>query len=209
MAEKQNELIAKMDSQGKDLEAARKMLLDSQLAQARMDGELKALQLMAGKIGQGNSADMKQLVGAVQQVAVGGSVNPLTKEQLCDRTMAWVRKVRAFGQYDPSTDMAAWQQENQQMAQAKTQGEKQAIWNRDRLVEFQRNESRELDFRNNYLGEGLYLRDELKKRLPSLPTEDAENDHEINRMFGGDSSLWAINPGTSYMEELTRMLCPQ
>jgi hypothetical protein len=80
------------------LDKALEGLNSSLLSQEHMRGQLDTLGMVAGKIGQSSSSDMKQLVAAITKVADMGHVGALTNKQLCDRAFDLAKRLRAGGQ---------------------------------------------------------------------------------------------------------------
>jgi len=204
--ERQRELAKDVKSATDDLSDTRKMLLDSRLDQAHMRGQLDALQLMASKIGDNSSTNMREIVGAINKMSEGGRVHPLTNKQLCDRAMAWAKRVREFAtqKLGATVTLVEWQQQSKEIREAKSEEEKQAIWNRHTQEQVQRYQQFDLEFKQKFLGEALFLRDEMLKRVPSAP----EPSGMVSAMFNGSTNTFVIDNGANYIEQLARTLCP-
>ncbi len=205
--ERQRQLAADVAAANQALAEDRQMLLESKLAQEHMKGQLEGIGLIAGKIGQGTDEHMKQLVGAINKMADTGTVHALTNKQLCDRAMSWAKRVReSEAKFNSSSSsFTEWQQQVKEMNEAKTQEEKQVVWNRYTLASIQRYQQHDLEFKGQFLGEGIYLRDEITKRLPSVPTPPGMS----LSMFSGVTNTFIIQDGTNYLEQLARTLCPE
>ena len=204
--ERQRDLRQKVDSTQKTLEKTQEMLNTSLLSQEHMRGQLDALGMMAGKIGQSSSEDMKQLVSAISKMAETSHVGTLTNKQLCDRAFELAKRLRAFGTKAFTTDVDRLLSQQREFLSAKTQDEKNVIWQKRMQEETQRWMNNDMEFRTGYVAEAIYLRDEITKRLPSVP-QPTDEQRIIFRGFSGGS--WGIFGGADYLEILGRTLCPR
>jgi hypothetical protein len=202
----QQELKGKIDATQLKLDKAQELLTASLLSQEHMKGQLDTLSMVAGKIGQNSSQDMKQLVAAISKVANAGHIGSLTNKQLCDRAKDWAKRARVFENESRQEDEAQHHRTIVAWANAKTDDEKKKISEQNALSTGQAFMQRELEFRNNYLAEAIYLRDEILKRLPAVP----QPTHSQSRMFEGVAGPYGgIYDGADYMEKLALSLCPQ
>ncbi|MGC2695688.1 MAG: DUF308 domain-containing protein [Candidatus Angelobacter sp.] len=205
--ERQRQLAEDIKSSNQQLAEQRQMLLVSQLAQEHMKGQLEGIGIMAGKIGQGTDENMKQLVGAINKMSNTGTVHALTNKQLCDRTKDWVKRARDFAAAKDRQMRAILDGQQDGSRTASTDAGRQKAWqaSTQNLIAFSSETT--LDFRSNYLGEAIYLRDEMSKRLPSLPSTDYRNTTIFMGALAGP--YFGILDGADYMEQLARRLCPE
>jgi hypothetical protein len=199
-------LNGKIDSTQKTLDKAQETLNNSLLAQERMTGRLEGIAMLVGKIGDTSSVGMKQLVGAINKMADTGRVGTLTKKQLCERALELSKKMRDFGEKNYSTDINTIIAQQQEMRAAKTREEQQAVWDRQRQADMQQYMDSELEFRTNYVAEAIYLRDEIAKRLPSVPQPSGPESAVFKGISGGS---WGVFGGADYLERLAKTLCPK
>jgi hypothetical protein len=203
--ERQKQLREKVDTTQKTLDKTQEMLTASMLSQEHMKGQLEGLTAIAGKIGSTNDEHMKQLVGAIGKVADTGRIGSLSNEQLCAKARDFVKRLREFGSKHYRTDTNVMMVQQNEMSNAKTQEERNAIWSRQRDADTQRFMESELEFRTTFVAEGVYLRDEITKRLPAVPQPGAGEGSIFRGISGGS---WGIFGGADYIERLARTLCP-
>lgn len=92
-------------------------------------------------------------------------------------------------------------------AAAKTQDEKVAVLNKYRQADERRYQEAELEFRANYTAEAIYLRDEIGKKLPSVPQPSNMMEGVIFKGMSGGS--WGTLGAADYLDRLALTLCPR
>lgn len=110
-----------------------------------------------------------------------GPLAGLTNSQLRERTIAFAQSLRDLqGRYDSESNQMQFQSwvrrrstsdENEKLAMSREE-EAQSMLLRDKL---------EMDFRNKYRSDGLVLREELRKRLKTLPMPTAGTNTDVVR----------------------------
>lgn len=207
-AESQQKVLSdKIDQTQSKLDKAQESLNISLLTQERMKGSLDTLQMLAGKIGQNSSSDWKQLVTAVSRVAETGHVATLTNKQLCDRAFGLAKRLREFAFKTSTADSDAITTEQNALMATKTEEEKEALREKFRAATLERFQANELQFRSDFVAEAIFLRDEISKRLPSVPQPKDIMQGMIFR--GTGANPWGINGAADYMEILGKTLCTQ
>lgn len=197
-------LNGKLDTTQNKLDRAQETLTATQLSQERMRGQLDALQMIAGKMGQNNSNDMRQLVAAIGKVADTGKIGALTNQQLCDRAHDLAKRLREFAHKYYDTDMSAVMAQQAEMRAAKTDDDKNAVWNKYRQADINRYQQADFEFKSNYVSEAVYLRDETSKRLPSVPKPEVTEDLIFRGESGGSFGTYGA---ADYFDKLALTLC--
>jgi hypothetical protein len=84
--------------------------------------------------------------------------------------------------------------------------EQKAIWQKQTQAEIQKWNDTEMEFRSDYEAEAIYLRDEIVKKLPSVP----EPTFMQKMIFRGNSGgSWGVFGAADYFEILEKSLCVQ
>lgn len=150
-----------------DLDAARGKLDQSLLAQEYMKGQLNSIGIIMGKLGDSGSPALKQLASAVEHMAQSNAqATAATNKQLCANTMDLIKRMHEF-EYKRRLDAGQFiDRQMNAMRAARTEEEQRQVWQRETQELMQRSAYEQYEFRTSLLGEAIYLKDELLKRLP-------------------------------------------
>jgi len=199
---------AKQQKDLKDmLEKSGIALTQSRLAQEYMKGQLDSLSLLAGKISQSVSdPGIKQVAGAIEKL-VQSNVQTIvaSNKQICSNTFNLAKRMQKFEQERMSKSSRRMEQEWNAMRTAKTDEEKHHIWNQYIAQSIQNSANEQYEFRTTLLGEAIYLKDELLKRLPSEPQPSRM---EAIAFEGSLAGPYPVSNAAVYLEKLARKLCP-
>lgn len=177
-------------------------LLQSQLSQEFVKGQLNAMTLVVGQIAKAVSdPGIKQMATAMEKMAQSSSPTIMVaNKQICSNTMDLVKRMQKF-QYD--WNQALDKLYGNPMARRDQGGQH----NQEFDLQFRQLASRrEHEFKNNLLGEAVYLRNELLKRLPPQPEVKPWEAMVFEGRLSGPSP---VGDAAIYLETLSRKLCPQ
>lgn len=210
MAQKQNELIDKVNSESNDLSSANSLLEQSRIDQANIKGQLGALEMVAGKINQNSGTGMQALVGAINKVADSGVVGKSAFEKMSDDELrAAIRKWGDSGlEFNSKHDT-----DSQRMVDQLFDEQLRATTNDDRAKAMQKLRDalmRDTDefrsqFQARFVADGLAFREELRRRLGPLP-ETEPGGLEQPLALDGNINTVSIMATVSYLEWLSKKL---
>ncbi len=175
-------------------------LLQSQLSQEYMKGQLNAIGLLIGKSNDNVASAIEKMAQSYTQTIT------VTKKQICSNTMDLVRRMQKF-EYDRRVENdQLWSRERSAMMAAKTEQEKSQIWQQYNTQSSQQSARFDYKFKTTLLGEAIYLRNELLRRLPPQPEPAPDR-----RLFAFEGILVGPSPvadAAIYLETLSKKLCP-
>jgi hypothetical protein len=90
---------------------------------------------------------------------------------------------------------------------AKIKEERDKIWQQQTAKLIQQSNYDQYEFRTVILGEAIYLKDELLKRLPPQPKPSRMYSGVFE--FGSLAGAYPEDGAADYLEGLSRKLCPQ
>ncbi len=134
-------------------------------------------------------------------------ITATTNKQICSNTMDLVKRMHKFAQdrRERSDKIRDQQWNAMRAARDKSRQEQDQIWRQYTALDLQVWNNIEYEFRTTILGEAVYLKDELLKRLPSQPKPDRKYSFVFEgRLAGPSPELDAA----AYLENLSRKLCP-
>jgi hypothetical protein len=97
---------------------------------------------------------------------------------------------------------------NAQIA-AKTPEDKEKLWEQSTLFLTQSHQNEETAFRNQLLGEAIYLRDQLLIRLGTVASSSPQDRIKTLAFDGFLAGPSPISDAADYLEQLARQLSPQ
>ncbi len=211
MLQKQSELNDKVSSESTDLADTKALLQQSRIDQAHMKGQLDALELMAGKIGQSSGTGMQALVGAINKVADSGTVGKsalqrMSNDELRAAVKKWSDAALEFDAQHMTDQERTSEQMSQEAMRATTNQEKEQGFQKMNAWMIQNMNDFETQWREKFVGDGLALREELRRRLGSpLPVMEPGG-LEMPGAFDINVSTWSIKATASYLEWLSKQL---
>lgn len=195
------------DSEAKGLRAqvgsVQAMLQAAQLTNAADMGYLRGrLDALVSK-----PSDVGQLAGAITKAAseiARRETRRLSDEQLSKSTMDLAKRMRIFESKYRARDYAATDSYMQAIQRAKPE-ERTGIFNQHVAQLTQSSLERDLEFRNTLLGEAVYFRNELQRRLQltDVPPKDRHRIIAFDGILAGPSP---VSDAADYLEQLARQL---
>lgn len=182
-------------------------LFQSHLSQEFMKGQLSSISSIMGKISQSVSdPGIKQMASAISKLASPSSQTTiLTDKQLCTKAMDLAKRMHEFEYKRRVVEDATRNRWWPNLRLAKTEQEKNEIWQKGTAQDTNVRMQLDHEFRATLLGEAVYLRDELLKRLPTQPKPEM-------RLIAFEGALAGVSPvsdAAAYLENLSRKLCPE
>jgi hypothetical protein len=175
-------------------------LLQSQLSRERLQGKFDAVVLLIGKSGD-------RMASAVLKLAESSSqVTAATNKQICTNTMDIVKRMHSFARNRKNKSNHLINKEMNESRNANTEQERKQLWQQHTAQLTQLWNDEQYEFRSTILGEALYLKDELLKRLPSEPKPG--NRYPFHVFEGSLAGNYPEEEVADYLEGLSRKLCP-
>jgi hypothetical protein len=178
-----------------------KELYQSHLSQEYMKGQLNAMGLLIGKGSDKMASAFEKMAQSYTQTVT------TSNKQICLNTLDLVKRMQKFEYDTRAVKNQLSNREQSAMMAAKTKQEKDVIWEQYTAQLTQFYDREEYDFRTTLLGEAIYLRDELLKRLPPQPQQKPER--HLSAFEGRLVGYSAVGETATYLENLARKLCPQ
>jgi len=191
-----------MDGQKKLLGTINSELYQSQLSRERLQGNFDAVALLIGKSGD-------KMASAVLKLAESSSqITTMTNKQICSNTMDLVKRIHKFARdrREKSSRLSDQRMNAIRGARNKTEQEQTQIWQQYNVLQEQQWNNDQYEFRTTILGEMVYLKDELLKRLPSQPKPAPMYSQVFD--YGSLAGVYPEEGAADYLEGLTRKLCP-
>jgi len=181
-------------------------LYQSHLSQEFMKGQLTSISMISAKISQTVSdPGLRQMAKAMEKIAQSSSQAKSTDDkQVCARTMDLVKRFGEFEHKKRLSEGQSKEQWQQKLKIAKTDAEQNDIWQKMTMQNMKEHDHFQYEFRTTLLGESVYLKDELLKRLPSQPKPD----RDLIALEGFLAGPAPISDAAAYLESLSRKLCP-
>lgn len=185
------------------------LLEQSRIDEAHMKGQLDTLQATAGKIGENSGAGFQALVGAVDKVASSGVVGKsalgkMTNDQLREAVKKWADGALEFN----SAHDSEWEREFNAMwqGQIKATNQQAKALAQQKLAQWEANsdDNFELEFRERFVGNGIALREELRRRLGPLP--EVEPGSRLPLALDNYINTPSIKATASYLEWVSKEL---
>ena len=182
------------------VEKIEKELLQSQLSQEFIKGQLNVTAQLVGKSGD-------KMASAIQMLAQSNTQTVITtNKQICSNTLDLVKRMQAFEYNERLVERQLSDKWWQEMRDVKTEQERHEIWNKRTAQDLQIRERFSYEFRSTLLGEAVYLKNELLKRLPHQPNpQSGQRPIALEGILAGPSP---ISDAAVYLEDLSRKLCP-
>jgi hypothetical protein len=190
---------------GNDLKEARTKLDQSVLAQEFMKGQLSGLAIVLGKMQDNGTLGAKQVAGAIEKMAQSNAqTTALSNKQLCTQTTALTKRMLAFEYRWHSARDQMSDRQSAAMREASGEGARKQLWNQQTRELIQSSQQENYEFRSTMLGEAIYLKDELLKRLPGEAAPEQKN---LIAFEGSTAGVSAIGDAANYLDALANKLC--
>ena len=137
------------------------------------------------------------------------SPQEITNKQICLQTMDLVKRIHKFAhdRKERSEQLTNQQMDAMRAARYKTEEEKNQIWQKYTILDTQQRNKEQYEFMTTILGEAIYLKDELLRRLPSEPKPN-KDDYPFHVFEGSLAGPYPEEGAAGYLESLARKLCP-
>jgi hypothetical protein len=132
----------------------------------------------------------------------------MTNKQICSNTIDLVKRIHKFARErrEKSSQLSDQRMNAMRSIRNKTEQEKNQIWQQYNALDQQLWNNEQYEFRTTILGEAIYLKDELLKRLPLQPKPDHMYSHVFE--YGSLAGVYPEEAAADYLEGLSRKLCP-
>jgi hypothetical protein len=183
-------------------------LIQSHLDQEFIKGKLSAIGEIIGKMFKSvPDPSVKQMASAIEKMAQSSSQTTIaTNKQICLNTMDLVKRIHKFAYDRREKSNQIMNQQMNESRTAKTEQERHENWQKHTAQLLQQSNTNQYEFRTTLLGEAIYLKDELLKRLPSEPKPDSKFSHVFEH--GSLAGVYPEESAADYLEKLSRKLCP-
>jgi hypothetical protein len=176
-------------------------LLHSQLSLEYVKGQLSAIGMLIGKHDDKMALAIEKMAQSSYQTTI------TTNKQICSSTMDLVKRIHTFAHNRREKNDQIFYRQFNEPRSAVTKEERDKIWQQQTVQLMQQSNNDNYEFRTTILGEAIYLKDELLKRLPPQPKPSPMYSHVFE--FGSLAGSYPEDGAADYLEGLSRKLCPK
>ena len=183
-------------------------LIKSHMNEEFIKGKLSAIGEVMGKMSKsGTDSSIKQMASAIEKIVQSSyQTTTATNKQICSSTMDLAKRMHKFAYDRRERSRQIIDRQMTASRTAKTEEERHQIFQQYSAQSIQQIDSDNYEFRTTILGEAIYLKDELLKRLPPQPKPNFKTAVVFEGSLAG---AYPEDEAADYLEGLSRKLCPQ